>query len=202
MPTPALLSDIGNVLVLFDFSLAARRYAEQSAFAEIEVLAAIEPLKVPLESGQLPAAEFTRQGMELIQFRGTAAEFQQIWCDIFTLNKPMADLVARLDSTMPKYLLSNTNDLHKEFLFRQFPVFGCFDNGVYSHLAGCMKPGEQIFRTAIAELKLAPELTFYIDDLPDNIATARQLGFVCHLYQPGRHSECADALAAWRASLS
>jgi hypothetical protein len=70
------------------------------------------------------------------------------------------------------YLLSNTSGLHKEYFLRTFDIFQHFQDGVYSYLAGCAKPGEEIFHQAIVRLDLDPGRTFYIDDL---LPTSRPL---------------------------
>lgn len=192
-----LLSDIGNVLVTFDFSRAAARFSEKCPLAAAEILQTLDPLKVPLESGQLKGDEFVRQGMTMIEFAGTPAEFSAIWCDIFATNPAMEATLASLPAALPRHLLSNTSDLHKEHLLSSFPVFRHFQGGVYSYLAGCMKPEERIFRAAIESLALDPAETFFVDDLAPNIATARALGFNTHHYDPGEHGAFERALRGW-----
>ena len=199
MPRPVLLCDIGNVLVHFDFRLAAGRFAKQSPLSGNEVLHALEPLKGPLESGQLMGDKFIQQGMEMIRFSGTAAEFRDIWCQIFSLNPPMEQTLASLNERVPMHLLSNTSDLHKEFLLAEFPIFRHFTSGVYSYSAGSMKPDVEIFRIAIAELDLDPAQTFYIDDLMPNIETAQRLGFRTFHYADARHLELEAELNEWLA---
>lgn len=192
-----LLSDIGNVLVTFDFTKAAARFAEKCPLAPDDVLRVLDPLKGPLESGQLMGDEFVRQGMAMIEFAGTAAEFSEIWCDIFATNTAMDTMLGTLPAALPRHLLSNTSDLHKEHLLASFPIFRHFQGGIYSYLAGCMKPEERIFRVAIEGLGLDPAQTFFVDDLAPNIATARALGFVTHHYDPARHEAFERALREW-----
>lgn len=201
MPSPVLLCDIGNVLVHFDFKRAASRFAEFSPLSGDEVLHALNPIKDPLESGQLPGDAFVEQGMRMIQFQGTPDEFRHIWCDIFSTNALMEPTLASVQKRVPMHLLSNTSDLHKEFLLAEFPIFRHFTDGVYSYSAGCMKPGEEIFRIAIEQLHLDPVQTFYIDDLLPNIETARQLGFRAFHYSDARHAELDAGLQAWLADL-
>lgn len=200
MPGPVLLCDIGNVLVHFDFSRAAERFSRQSPLSTEEVLRVLDPLKVPLESGRLAGDAFVRQGMDMIGFSGTADEFRDIWCDIFSTNEPMEQLLASLNQRVPMLLLSNTSDLHKDFLFERFPIFRHFTSGVYSYSAGCMKPDEAIFRITIEQLGLDPGRTFYIDDLLPNIETARQLGFRTFHYSDEHHVRLAAELPAWLAA--
>jgi HAD superfamily hydrolase (TIGR01509 family) len=60
-----------------------------------------------------------------------------------------------------------------------------------------MKPHEAIFRAAIESFDLDPARTLYIDDLADNIAAGRRLGFVCHHYSPKRHEDFELTLKNW-----
>ncbi len=197
----ALLFDIGNVLVRFDFTHAAQRFAELSDATAQEVLALLAPFKDGLESGQVSDEDFITQSVERIRFRGTREEFVHIWGDIFTANEPMISRVRGLAGKVPLYLLSNTSGLHKAWLFEKFDVFALFDGGIYSHEAGCMKPHEPIFHQAISTLQLDPARTLYVDDLPDNIVTGRRLGFQVHQYHPDRHEEFEPVLSAQMTAL-
>jgi putative hydrolase of the HAD superfamily len=199
MSSPALLFDIGNVLVRFDFTVAAQRFAAQSTANTEQVLSLLSPFKDDLESGRISDDDFITQSIARIGFRGTREDFIRTWSDIFTENAPMTAAVEELASEHPLYLLSNTSGLHKEWLFATFPVFRHFAGGIFSHEARSMKPHEPIFHAAVAAFGLDPSSTFYIDDLADNIATARRLGFVCHHYHPDQHDSFRSDLQAWRA---
>lgn len=197
MPSPALLFDIGNVLVRFDFTVAAQRLAAKSDASTEGVLALLSPFKDELESGRISDDDFIAQSIARIGFRGSRADFVAIWGDIFTENAPMIAAVAELAATHPLYLLSNTSGLHKEWLFEKFQVFQQFKGGIYSHEARCMKPHEPIFHAAVEAFGLDPAQTLYIDDLADNIATGKRLGFVCHHYRPDEHESFRSELDVW-----
>lgn len=197
MPQPAILCDIGNVLVTFDFSIAARRFAAHSSHSEDTVLQALHSLKEPLEDGLLADADFVSQGMQTIDFQGSSEEFIHIWCDIFAPNVPMIATVQALASTVPLHLLSNTSGLHKDHLFATYPVFSHFKSGIYSYAAQCSKPSPKIFHHTLADLDLDPAQTFFIDDLAANIATARDLGFITHQYDHRQHQQLEAELQTW-----
>lgn len=194
---PALLFDIGNVLVTFDFSRSAARMAERSPLSQQQIFDMIAPLKVPFESGQMPAEEFIFRSMDAIDFQGTKEEFRHMWCDIFALNEPMALTLATLPRKLPAYLLSNTNAPHLEWLLDQFSIFKHFDGGIYSHEAKTMKPEPGMYEQALAKFDLDPAQTFYVDDLIANIETGRRLGFVSHHYDPQNHSALHHELNTW-----
>jgi len=200
MPQPTLLCDIGNVLVTFDFSIAAKRLAAQCPHPETLVLDLLQSLKEPLEDGQLSDADFIAQALVAIDFKGSPAEFTTIWCDIFAPNPAIVPTLQALAGQLPLYLLSNTSGLHKNHLFASFPVFSHFDDGIYSYAAKCSKPGKQIFQHTIEQLDLDPAQTFFIDDLSPNIATAAELGFGTHRYDHRHHPQLESALQAWLAA--
>ena len=197
MSQPALLSDIGKVLIDFDFSIAARRLAQYCDHPAETVLTLFDDIKGPYEVGDIDDAEFVRQGMALTDFRGTPQEFEAIWCEIFAQNEPMHATLSALAGKLPMHLLSNTNELHKAYFLREFPIFQHFQNGVYSHTARCAKPGEEIFHKTSAQLNLDPARTFYIDDLAANIATAARLGFRTFHYSFAKHPQLQAELDEW-----
>jgi glucose-1-phosphatase len=200
MSGPAFLFDIGNVLVRFDFTHALFRLAEMSSIPMHEVPAALTPLKDAVESGQMTDDDFIAQSIAKLGFRGGRTDFIGLWGDIFTEHAPMNALVQRLVGQHPLYLFSNTSGLHKEWLFERFEVFRHFEGGVYSYEARSSKPHEGMYREAIRRFDLDPAQTFYIDDLPDNIATGRRLGFLSHQYDHQKHEKLEEEVEAFLAS--
>ena len=197
MPSPALLLDIGNVIVHFDFTTAAERLAGSSNATTEDVLKRLTPFKDALESGQISDEDFVSQSIERIQFTGSREAFIAIWGDIFTANEPMMAFIRSVHGRVPLYLLSNTSGLHKDYLFANFDAFGLFEGGIYSHEAQCMKPHEPIFQSVIETFALDPAQTFYIDDLPDNIRAGERLGFVSHQYDAKQHSRFEREVQEW-----
>lgn len=193
----AFLFDIGNVILRFDFTIALRRLSVQTDTADpTDLLTRLEPVKFMLEDGQIDRASFLRGAIDVLRYRGSEADFVSAFEDIFHENTPMSDLIARLRPNYPLYLLSNTNDIHVDFFTRRYPVFQNFCGGVYSHKVRASKPNPEIYRIACRQLGIAPESTFFIDDLLPNIETARSLGFRTHHYHHERHSELLSALGS------
>ena len=197
MPHPAILCDIGNVIVSFDFSIATARLAALSDYPEDQLLDQLHDLKLPFEDGQIDDQAFVSGAIQAIGFRGSPAEFETIWCEIFSSNAAMTATLSDFASHHPLHLLSNTSGLHKDYLFAQFPVFALFQSGIYSYSAKASKPERKIFEIAIEQLDLDPAQTFYIDDLLPNIRTAETLGFVTHHYDMTQHSKLETALTEW-----
>lgn len=193
----AFLFDIGNVLLRFDFHLALRALAAQSDASDpVEVLSRIELVKFALEDGQIDRAGFVRGVFDVLRYRGTEVEFIAAWEDIFAPNEPMLALVEQLHERFPLYLLSNTSDIHVDYIFRRYPVFQRFSGAVYSYKVKASKPDPAIYRIACEQLGIKPTATFFIDDLLPNIEAARALGFRTHHYHHDRHDELLAEMRA------
>jgi epoxide hydrolase-like predicted phosphatase len=83
------------------------------------------------------------------------------------------------------YLLSNTNEIHIDYvhmdLKQKYGIYNFeeefFEKVYYSHKLGLRKPDKAIFHHVIQDAEIRPEETLFIDDLPENIETAKELGF-------------------------
>lgn len=193
----AFLFDIGNVLLKFDFSIAMKKTLALSEVRDlVEATAQLDRIKLGYEEGQIDRAAFLRGVFDVLQYRGTEAEFVTAWEDIFTVNEPMVALVERLHGRVPLYLLSNTNDIHYDYFTRRYEFFTRFSGGTYSHVARAAKPGREIYEIAQRQHGLDPATTFFIDDLLPNIETARALGFQTHHYHHAEHGALLTAIAA------
>ncbi|MBN2275605.1 MAG: HAD family phosphatase [Bacteroidales bacterium] len=90
------------------------------------------------------------------------------------------------------FLLSNTNSLHITYYFSKleqlYGIYGynhLFEKVYFSHHLGMRKPNRNIYEFVMKDSALLPEETLFIDDNPDNIDTARQLGITAyHLLPP------------------
>ena len=80
-------------------------------------------------------------------------------------------------------LVSNTNELHIDFVRTNYRVLDYFDHHVLSYEVGSLKPDREIFEYAIAVSGHEPEALFFIDDREENIVAARQLGMHAHQFK-------------------
>ncbi|HEY5752396.1 MAG TPA: HAD family phosphatase [Chthoniobacterales bacterium] len=183
----AIIFDIGNVLLNFDFSLAVERIRKSSVRLDDATWAEVERLKMLLEEGGISRREFVGAAADAVGFGGSHSDFETAWQEIFTLNEPMAEFVQSLLGHYPLYLLSNTNGIHVEYFVREYPVFGLFDAAIYSHDVRVMKPAPEIFLKAIQTFGVDPKHTAYIDDLLPNIESAREAGFQVLHYDFKQH---------------
>ncbi|MBL9152291.1 MAG: HAD family phosphatase [Verrucomicrobiales bacterium] len=182
--------DIGNVILKFSFGITSAKLATDAALPEGEIMTALQPLQLDVECGRLSTADFARAGMERIGYRGTPEAFIGAFQDIFTLNEPIADLVAALSAAdKPLYLLSNTSEMHVSWFTRRYRVFDHFHQAIYSHEAGCLKPDAAIFDHTVEKLGIDPAAAVYIDDLPANVEAAAARGFRALVYDHRDHAD-------------
>jgi len=101
------------------------------------------------------------------------------------------------------YLLSNTNDLHIQWVRKDLQQqhgitdFECtyFDNVYYSHEVGMQKPDPAIYQLVLEDNGLLPEETLFVDDNTANIAAAKELGIKAVEHDPD--SEIMEQLDAY-----
>jgi HAD superfamily hydrolase (TIGR01509 family) len=190
----AIIFDIGNVLLSFDFGRTFRRLAPQCGVSTSEVLSVLNRLKNPFESGRLGVDDFLKQVTSELGYRGDVAELRLAWQEIFEPIEQTHALVRRLHSQIPLYLLSNTNDLHTEYFLSRYSVFECFQDAIFSQRVGLLKPNPEIYRVAARRFSLRPENALFIDDLEENVESAAAVGLKTHQYNASRHEDLEKRL--------
>jgi putative hydrolase of the HAD superfamily len=190
------LFDIGRVLLDFDFEASLARLFPDG---DSNLAARMERMldrKDEFEAGRIGADAYIAWAIDVIGSPVTAAEFRHAWQQIFTPNEPMWACVRKLAADGHRLILfSNTNGIHCPWVFEEFPEFDLFAAGVLSFQTGFIKPEPEIYHYAIDQHGLVPADTLYIDDLPQNIATGRELGFRCWQYDMNDHASFETWLA-------
>jgi FMN phosphatase YigB (HAD superfamily) len=93
------------------------------------------------------------------------------------------ELLLRLKDKYRTFLLSNINEIHYEYIMNYLKTDFGFDNNdhifertYYSHLTGKRKPEARIFEMVLKDNDLDPAETLFIDDSPQHLAAAQELG--------------------------
>jgi epoxide hydrolase-like predicted phosphatase len=195
MSIEALIFDIGNVLVPFDWQLFHHRLQAELKNLTTDAEKEFRDLMIRFDIGEMTGEQFVRVAVRMIGFQGDEGEFIGIWNSIFSSNPPMERTILALKKRFPLYLLSNTSDLHLAYLMGNCDVLHHFVDGVYSFRAKCAKPDRKIFQTALTQFGLRPENTAYIDDLAANVRSASDLGFKAIQYELAKHAKFEQRLA-------
>ncbi len=172
--------DLGKVLVDFDYSLVAHRLKARST-ADIGAVAARldqSTLLVEYETGRITTDQFFGQIQKLTGYSGTLDEFAVAFGDIFSPIHEMIGWQARLKSRgIPTFIFSNTNELAIRHITGAFPFFSGFDQYIYSHEVGAMKPDSKIYEAVETATNRTGKQILYIDDKAENIEGGRSRGW-------------------------
>ena len=195
MRIEALIFDIGNVLVTFDWQPFRNKLQAGCLNLTADAEKEFRELSSRFEVGEMTGEMFTRLAARTLGFQGDEQDFIANWNGIFSSNPPMEKTILGLKERYPLFLLSNTSDLHLAYLIQNCDVLQYFVDGVYSFRAKFAKPDPRIFETAIKQFGLRPENTVFIDDLPANVRSASDLGFRTIRYDLANHADFERRLA-------
>ncbi|MBI3184391.1 MAG: HAD-IA family hydrolase [Myxococcales bacterium] len=110
-------------------------------------------------------------------------EFLELWSCHFTVNRPLLPCVEALIGRVKLLLLSNTNDLHWEYLRPKLPLLERFDHLLLSYELGLIKPEPAIYLRALELSRAAPVEAVFFDDLPDYVEAACRVGIHGRLFR-------------------
>jgi len=186
MPTPAIIFDLGKVLVDFDYAIAARKIAARSVKSpdDLHGLLGSSPILYEYESGRLNRQQVHERISSAIGFQGDVKEFGDYFAEIFTEIPGSIALHAELRRRgFPTYIFSNTNDLAIEHIRRDFPFFAHFDGYILSYEVGAMKPEAKIYEAMEAMTGRTGADLVYLDDRAENIAAGAARGWRAILHE-------------------
>lgn len=187
-----IIFDYGNVIFNIDFKQVQAAWAKLGVnnSAEFYGHRQQDPVFNLLERGEISNPDFRNRIRELTHKPElTDEQIDKAWNSIF-LDIPEGnhELLLQLKDNYRIFLLSNINAIHHDYvhnyLKEQYGLDGnehFFEKVYYSHLTGKRKPEREIFEQVLQENNLVPEETLFIDDSPQHIAAAKQLGIQTYL---------------------
>ncbi len=178
--------DLGKVLVDFDYSIAARKFATRGTMQTPtdKIFRDHSELLLRYETGQVTRQEFFDEVRNATGFRGTIEEFGELFADIFTeIPRAIEIHTAVCQHGVPTYIFSNTNDLAIEHVRRNFPFFSHFDGYIFSYQVGAMKPDVKIYEALERMTGRSGAEILYIDDRQENIAVGASRGWQVILHE-------------------
>lgn len=181
-----IIFDLGGVLLNLDYGKTEKAFVELGLenFGEIYTQLNQTPVFDDFETGKTDAATFISQLKKQAGIEIADEAIIQAW-NAMLLDFPLRRLqiLQQLRHYHDLILLSNTNEIHElafnDILMRThgFPNLGVFFDRVYlSHRLGMRKPNAEIFRYILDENGFEARHTLFIDDSPQHIEGAKQLG--------------------------
>jgi glucose-1-phosphatase len=178
-----IIFDLGGVIInifpersLQAFAQYANGMAEPAVYREL--------MFHELETGQIPAGAFRDRLRKHFSLNITDAQIDECMMAMLgDVPQERMELLKRMHQKYYTVLLSNTNAIHYEAVnsyvgktFNDHPLNDYFHKAYYSHLIGLRKPDPRIFELVLRENNLKPGETLFLDDLGENLKSARALG--------------------------
>lgn len=183
---PAPLFDLGNVLVRVDFRPFFQwlKSKAKSFDPELGPNFLKSSIYSEFEKGALTRKQFTDAVAGFIGQPLAENELTQAYCQIFPDLVPgMAKLIGEFRAAGPVYGLSNTNEMHLEYLRLRWPKeMGLFSKLFVSHEMGLRKPDPEIYRRVAREIGRSLDSLVFFDDLATNIEGAKEIGLEAYLF--------------------
>src|SRR5690606_25356061 len=136
-----------------------------------------------LETGKINQEEFVAAIQQMLPQPLEEQKILNAW-NAMLLDMPLRrlQLLQQLRTYYDLVLLSNTNIIHEAafnkiiFDAHQQHIASFFDKIYFSHRVGMRKPDKDIFEKILHENNFNPEHTLFIDDSPQHIETAKNIG--------------------------
>jgi FMN phosphatase YigB (HAD superfamily) len=187
-----IIFDYGNVIFTLDF-LKSRQTWQDLGIDNAGTFyghTVQHEIFTQFERGDVTADEFRANIREILNKPElTDEQIDYAWNSLLVgVPKGNHELLLSLKSKYRTFLLSNINAIHYDYIMNylkdEFGFDGndhLFEKTYYSHLTGKRKPEAEIFGQVLNENNLDPAETLFIDDSPQHIAAAQELGIQTYL---------------------
>ncbi|HEY6721976.1 MAG TPA: HAD family phosphatase [Burkholderiales bacterium] len=176
----AVVFDLGKVLLDWN-----PRYYYRQFFASEEAMDAFLSEALPpawvieMDAGKPADVAIAERQRLLPQYAALIGRWKEGWNAM--LRGPIAESVAILAELRVRdtrlYALTNFSTETWPVARERFDFLSWFEDTVVSGEHGVVKPDPRIFEIAIRRFRLDPPRTVFIDDLAENVAAARKIGF-------------------------
>lgn len=178
--------DMGNVLLSFDYDVAAEKMSQVCGVppAKCREIGYGVELLTAFETGHITRQQFHAKFSELTGSQSDCDALLAARADMFHIMVPTFRIVTQLKGVRQRIgLLSNTSIDHFEFCYDRFGVIRhLFDVYVLSYEVRSMKPDRKIYDVAIEKAGVPAAKIFYTDDREENVVAAQQLGIDAVLF--------------------
>jgi len=169
--------DVGRVLIDFSYDQFAETLRKHGADCNGPEDFLEHVNLIGYEHGEISSDDFLRQVNALLKDAMPLDELKAAWNNLFSPIREMLAVAGQLKQHCGVYLLSNTSELHWQYLQDAFGLDKVCHDLLASYEVGVMKPAPAIFSAACSRFDLHPETTVFIDDLEDNVQGAMACGW-------------------------
>ena len=177
-----ILWDFGRVLGMFDHSRTCKKLAGIEGRPPEEVRRRLYGgvLEYKYDRGDISSSrEFYAEVCARLGIDIGYEKFAEAWGNVFDPYSPIEGVLEALRSRAEFLVLSNTNELHWEYIKRLSVMQKYFSDPAQlncSFMVNARKPEEQMYLSAVARAGVPISQIAYVDDVPEYIAAWRALG--------------------------
>ena len=199
-PFKNLLFDFGGVLIDLDIN---KSFIELSTLLDLDpnefqnLINDMMPFMKRYEKGEIGSETFIWNVQKLTNKKVDIKSLIEAWnAMLLGWNPAKLDFLSKICKVYPCYLLSNTNELHMEWVMKDLKASHniidfnqrYFVKTYYSYIIGMRKPDLEIYDFVARNAGIRPEDTLFLDDSLPNIEAAASLGYQV------MHHECNASL--------
>ena len=197
----ALLFDLGGVIVDLDYNKTIEAFEAIGLEDAEHLYNQFNQSKIfdEFEIGSISRAEFMGLLQEKIPQKVSQSKIKEAWnAMILGFEKSKLEQIKRYSEKIPCYLLSNTNEIHLEYiqtLLQEVPFKNLellFTKCYYSHIIGRRKPHRETFEWVLNDMGSSPEEVLFIEDSPQHIRGAEKAKIKTLHFTNGRRLEDVD----------
>lgn len=186
---PVIVLDAGRVLVDIDPSVVLRHLSRISG-KEISMPPSddLDTMFLPLYVGECSWEEILETINQALSLSLKGDEWREIWCSIITGEVlGMRQALSELKNEFKLVALSNTDEIHWNYILDTYPIFQLLDGWVVSFEEGMMKPDPAIYKRVVDRYCEGRLPFFYTDDSPRYVEAAQRLGWEAEVFIDAAH---------------
>ena len=186
-----VIFDLGGVVVEVESDRLVHQVAQLvgRSFEEVQKAVYHDELLLPFELGRINAKVYYEGLKKQLKLRWTYEQFVRAWNGIFTENVEVTSIMQRLRKRHRLAALSNTNELHLEYIKAAIPSLSVIQEWIASCDVGLRKPDPKIYLLALERTGVRPGQAVYVDDRPELVDAGRSIGLVGIRFENGRQLE-------------
>lgn len=171
--------DVGNVLIHWDGKNLRNDITTSLGISEDEFKKAWHMFEPQLDRQEITEDEFWKKFKEYTNTSASNPSESLLTRQFIKLFSPFNEMI-ELSRFIKKQglknaILSNTMEAHASVL-KEKGIYEGYDVVILSNEVGLRKPDQQIYKLTLQMLEVLPDEAFFIDDLPENINAANEVG--------------------------
>jgi glucose-1-phosphatase len=190
-----VIFDFGGIFLNINYDLAAKSLSELSSLkAPEQIYDKKTQARVfdDFEIGIISPDQFISKLKSMLVIKSDHSAVAKAWCQMLQdIPVKRVEFLKKVALKKRIFLLSNINKIHEDYLSDYIEssnelkgFYKIFEKVYFSHHLGMRKPNVKIFEHVVKENKLDVAKTLFMDDSPQHIEGAKEIGLQTVLLTP------------------